>query len=360
MIGAIRSVQSAVMKVFRGGALRPNELYALNENVRRLLKSEMGAFLSDYFQNRLLAAGLAELLERVYLAGEEERLEAVSRVWRRFFTETLPTLQAIFYPVQGREPSVRQMALLSFRDAVVLQLPLEDSLANGGANGGGAPPDLTHMLLVLQVPTEGPTEVRTTGAQGLTRPFPAGGARARTVLRPTLPETGATGGRRGLAVPGRRGLGAASAFRVHRRGRLGFATRRGFVADAAAGARGRSLPGESGGGATSHGGQRAPGRGRNLTPARPSGRSGQMGTFWRRRFGYVFLFGSRRVEKQPRAKNKAKRVGSKLFQSFFCTLYTHAHTHTHGDTHTQVHVDARRPSILRSAAVCPSARLVQF
>ncbi|XP_077567126.1 uncharacterized protein prr5l isoform X1 [Stigmatopora nigra] len=261
---------------------------------------------------------------------------------------------------QGREPSVRQMALLSFRDAVVLQLPLEDSLANGGANGGGAPPDLTHMLLVLQVPTEGPTEVRTTGAQGLTRPFPAGGARARTVLRPTLPETGATGGRRGLAVPGRRGLGAASAFRVHRRGRLGFATRRGFVADAAAGARGRSLPGESGGGATSHGGQRAPGRGRNLTPARPSGRSGQMGTFWRRRFGYVFLFGSRRVEKQPRAKNKAKRVGSKLFQSFFCTLYTHAHTHTHGDTHTQVHVDARRPSILRSAAVCPSARLVQF
>ncbi|XP_077567135.1 proline-rich protein 5-like isoform X8 [Stigmatopora nigra] len=144
------SVQSAVMKVFRGGALRPNELYALNENVRRLLKSEMGAFLSDYFQNRLLAAGLAELLERVYLAGEEERLEAVSRVWRRFFTETLPTLQAIFYPVQGREPSVRQMALLSFRDAVVLQLPLEDSLANGGANGGGAPPDLTHMLLVLQ------------------------------------------------------------------------------------------------------------------------------------------------------------------------------------------------------------------
>ncbi|XP_077451803.1 proline-rich protein 5-like [Stigmatopora argus] len=140
------SVQSAVMKVFRGGALRPNELYALNENVRRLLKSEMGAFLSDYLQNRLLAAGLAELLERVYLAGEEERLEAVSRVWTRFFTETLPTLQAIFYPVQGREPSVRQMALLSFRDALVLQLPLEDSLAAGG----GAPPGLTHMLLVLQ------------------------------------------------------------------------------------------------------------------------------------------------------------------------------------------------------------------
>ncbi|XP_057693574.1 proline-rich protein 5-like isoform X5 [Corythoichthys intestinalis] len=134
------------MKVFRGGALRPNELYALNENVRRLLKSEMGSFVSDYLQNRLLTAGLAELLERVLLSGAEERLEAVAQVWWRFFTETLPTLQAIFYPVQGRELSVRQMALLSFRDSVLLKLPLEDSLAGAGV----VPAAVTHMLLVLQ------------------------------------------------------------------------------------------------------------------------------------------------------------------------------------------------------------------
>nr|XP_061812399.1 proline-rich protein 5-like [Nerophis lumbriciformis] len=146
----LTSVQSAVMKVFRGGALRPNELYALNENVRRLLKSEMGSFVSDYLQNRLLTAGLAELLERVLLSGEGadsgERLEAVAQVWWRFFTETLPTLQAIFYPVQGRELSVRQMALLSFRDSVLLKLPLEDSLAGAGV----VPAAVTHMLLVLQ------------------------------------------------------------------------------------------------------------------------------------------------------------------------------------------------------------------
>ncbi|XP_077567136.1 proline-rich protein 5-like isoform X9 [Stigmatopora nigra] len=154
------SVQSAVMKVFRGGALRPNELYALNENVRRLLKSEMGAFLSDYFQNRLLAAGLAELLERVYLAGEEERLEAVSRVWRRFFTETLPTLQAIFYPVQGvreRGPSSDQRYRRLERLAAAVVSPYLADVDSGqlppsectGVGGSGSQPDVVSSLTPL-------------------------------------------------------------------------------------------------------------------------------------------------------------------------------------------------------------------
>ncbi|XP_077373997.1 proline-rich protein 5-like isoform X2 [Festucalex cinctus] len=139
------SVQSAVMKVFRGGALQPNELYALNENIRWLLKSEMGSFVTDYLQNRLLTGGLAEILERVFVSGGEQ-LAALAEAWRRFFTETLPTLQAIFYPLQGQELSVRQMALLAFRDLVLLKLPLEDDLRTAA----GVPPAVTHMLLVLQ------------------------------------------------------------------------------------------------------------------------------------------------------------------------------------------------------------------
>ncbi|XP_061631098.1 proline-rich protein 5-like isoform X8 [Phyllopteryx taeniolatus] len=94
------SIQSAVMKIFRGGALQPNELYTLNENIRWLLKSEMGSFVTDYFQNRLLSGGLTELARRIFISGGE-RLAAVAEAWRRFFTETLPTLQAIFYPIQG-------------------------------------------------------------------------------------------------------------------------------------------------------------------------------------------------------------------------------------------------------------------
>ncbi|KAJ0029032.1 hypothetical protein NQD34_004029 [Periophthalmus magnuspinnatus] len=140
------SVQSAVMKVFQGGALQPNELYTLNESIRWLLKTEMGSFITDFFQNQLLTRGLAEVLDQILLTSGEEQLETLSAAWERFFTETLPTLQAIFYPVQGQELSVRQMALLAFRDLVLLQLHLEDTLGTATS----VPPTITQMLLVLQ------------------------------------------------------------------------------------------------------------------------------------------------------------------------------------------------------------------
>lgn len=140
------SVQSAVMKVFQGGPLQPNELYTLNESIRWLLKTEMGSFITDYFQNQLLTRGLSEVLDQILLSSGEEQLAALSVVWERFFTETLPTLQAIFYPVQGQELSVRQMALLAFRDLVLLKLHLEDTLETADC----IPPAITQMLLVLQ------------------------------------------------------------------------------------------------------------------------------------------------------------------------------------------------------------------
>lgn len=49
--------------------------------------------------------------------------------------------------VQGQELSVRQLALLAFRDLVLLKLHLEASLQNAAS----VPPGVTHMLLVLQV-----------------------------------------------------------------------------------------------------------------------------------------------------------------------------------------------------------------
>nr|XP_057932410.1 proline-rich protein 5-like isoform X1 [Doryrhamphus excisus]XP_057932411.1 proline-rich protein 5-like isoform X1 [Doryrhamphus excisus]XP_057932412.1 proline-rich protein 5-like isoform X1 [Doryrhamphus excisus] len=160
------SVQSAVMKVFQGGTLQANELYTLNESIRWLLKTEMGSFIADYFQNQLLTGGLADVLDRIFISGEEcdvnrfvamvtpcyllaggkEQLVVLAEAWDRFFMETLPTLQAIFYPVQGQELSVRQMALLAFRDLVLLRLHLEDILASATS----VPSSVTHMLLVLQ------------------------------------------------------------------------------------------------------------------------------------------------------------------------------------------------------------------
>lgn len=57
--------------------------------------------------------------------------------------------------VQGQELTVRQMALLAFRDLVLLKLQLEDSLGTAAS----VPPPVTQMLLVLQVNTH--THIRT-------------------------------------------------------------------------------------------------------------------------------------------------------------------------------------------------------
>lgn len=140
------SVQAAVLKVFQGGALQPNELYVLNESIRWLLKTELGSFISEYFQNQLLGRGLGRILEKVQLYDGNSQLNILSEIWVPFFTETLPTLQAIFYPVQGQVLSVRQMVLLAFRDLVLLKLPLQNTLSAGAS----VPPAVLQMLLVLQ------------------------------------------------------------------------------------------------------------------------------------------------------------------------------------------------------------------
>uniref|UniRef100_A0A8C2X266 Proline-rich protein 5-like n=1 Tax=Cyclopterus lumpus TaxID=8103 RepID=A0A8C2X266_CYCLU len=132
------SVQSAVIKVFQGGALQTNELYTLNESIRWLLKTEMGSFITDYFQVPSLFTSCFHC---------DDRLAVLANMWNRVFTEILPTLQAIFYPVQGQELSVRQMTLLAFRDLVLLKLHLEDTLGTAAS----IPPPVTQMLLVLQV-----------------------------------------------------------------------------------------------------------------------------------------------------------------------------------------------------------------
>nr|XP_055048121.1 proline-rich protein 5-like isoform X2 [Misgurnus anguillicaudatus] len=149
------SVHTAVIKVFQGGSLQANELYTLNESIRWLLRTEQGSFITEYFQDQLLNKGLTHVLERIQLHDEENCLQALSDMWVRFFTEILPTLQAIFYPVQGQELTVRQMALLGFRNMVLLKLPAEKML-----HADSFPPPITQMLLILQGIHEpnGPTQ----------------------------------------------------------------------------------------------------------------------------------------------------------------------------------------------------------
>uniref|UniRef100_A0A8C0M8N8 Proline rich 5 like n=1 Tax=Canis lupus familiaris TaxID=9615 RepID=A0A8C0M8N8_CANLF len=119
----------------------------------RLLKSELGSFITDYFQNQLLAKGLLFVEEKIKLCEGESRIEVLAEVWDHFFTETLPTLQAIFYPVQGQELTIRQISLLGFRDLVLLKVKLGDSLLLAQSQ---PPSSIVQMLLILQV-GEGPT-----------------------------------------------------------------------------------------------------------------------------------------------------------------------------------------------------------
>ncbi|XP_068801621.1 proline-rich protein 5-like isoform X3 [Struthio camelus] len=116
---AWNSVQTAVINVFKGGGLQNNELYTLNENIRRLLKSELGSFITDYFQNQLLAKGLLFIEEKVKLCEGEDRIDILSEIWDHYFTETLPTLQAIFYPVQSvHEPTGPSEGYLQLEELV--------------------------------------------------------------------------------------------------------------------------------------------------------------------------------------------------------------------------------------------------
>lgn len=127
--------------------MQNNELYTLNENIRRLLKSELGSFITDYFQNQLLAKGLLFIEEKVKLCEGKDRIDILSEIWDHFFTETLPTLQAIFYPVQGQELTIRQIALLGFRDLVLLKVKLEEILPLVQTK---LPASIVQMLLILQ------------------------------------------------------------------------------------------------------------------------------------------------------------------------------------------------------------------
>ncbi|XP_077567388.1 proline-rich protein 5a [Stigmatopora nigra] len=141
------SIHNAVISVFQKKGLADNELYALNEGVRHLLKTELGSFFTEYLQNQLLTKGMIILRDKIRFYEGQKLLDSLAETWDFFFCDVLSMLQAIFHPVQGKEPSVRQLALLHFRSTIVLSVKLEDALSRPRAR---VPPSVTQMLLVLQ------------------------------------------------------------------------------------------------------------------------------------------------------------------------------------------------------------------
>ncbi|XP_029969470.1 proline-rich protein 5-like isoform X2 [Salarias fasciatus] len=141
------SIHNAVISVFQKKDLGENELYTLNEGVRQLLKTELGSFFTEYLQNQLLTKGMVILRDKIRYYEGQKLLDSLADTWDFFFCDVLSMLQAIFYPVQGKEPSVRQLALLHFRNIITLNLKLDEALSRPRAR---VPPSIIQMLLILQ------------------------------------------------------------------------------------------------------------------------------------------------------------------------------------------------------------------
>ncbi|XP_030846875.1 proline-rich protein 5-like isoform X3 [Strongylocentrotus purpuratus] len=152
-------VQSKVLSVFNKRRLQPGELYELNKLVKVAIKSEIGSFISEYYKKNLLQRGMKSLYDSLDNDGGQGLLSSLAELWNYFFTEILPTLRAIFYPVQTKGHTMYQLSLLGFRDHVVLQLPLKKALSS--CNESEIPPEITQMLLNLHAVHDGGTYATT-------------------------------------------------------------------------------------------------------------------------------------------------------------------------------------------------------
>ncbi|KAA8580163.1 hypothetical protein FQN60_005698 [Etheostoma spectabile] len=126
------SIHNAVISVFQRKDLGENELYALNEGVSTA--------------NVELELVIGWLSSCLCVIGQK-LLDSLAETWDFFFCDVLSMLLAIFYPVQGKEPSVRQLALLHFRNIITLNLKLDEALSRPRAR---VPPSIIQMLLILQ------------------------------------------------------------------------------------------------------------------------------------------------------------------------------------------------------------------
>ncbi|XP_072202249.1 proline-rich protein 5 isoform X5 [Excalfactoria chinensis] len=95
------SIHNGVIAVFQRKGLPDHELYNLNEGVRQLLKTELGSFFTEYLQNQLLTKGMVILRDKIRFYEGQKLLDTLAETWDFFFSDVLPMLQAIFYPVQG-------------------------------------------------------------------------------------------------------------------------------------------------------------------------------------------------------------------------------------------------------------------
>ncbi len=142
-----KSLQHSVTSLFHKIRLQGRELDTLNEKVRVVLESEIGRFICEYYQDSILKKGMIILRENVKEKTGPVLLEKLAVVWREFYTTILPTLLAIFYPIQEQGLSIRKTTLIGFRDIVLLKTNIHEALQSIPKDK--VPPEITQMLLIL-------------------------------------------------------------------------------------------------------------------------------------------------------------------------------------------------------------------
>nr|KAG5706840.1 hypothetical protein BaRGS_004175 [Batillaria attramentaria] len=182
MVEKWKHVQTAIVKLFQHKPLQENELGMLQENVR----SSFCLPVSVRPLDQLLKKGMVILREKIKNEQGAELMEMLGDTWDYFFTEILPTLQAIMYPLALQGFDIRSTTLLEFRNIVVLKVSLREAL---DAKKYEVPPNIRQMLLILQFRCEklvARVVVPYLGQRGLYEGSPEPVTRAN--FRPPLPK----------------------------------------------------------------------------------------------------------------------------------------------------------------------------
>ncbi|KAL8581928.1 hypothetical protein ACOMHN_010302 [Nucella lapillus] len=146
---AFEGVQAAIIKLFQRNPLKENELGTLQESVRALSAAEAGSLIYEYYKDQILKKGMVILREKIKNDQGAELVENLGETWDYFFTQILPTLQALMYPLAEltKDVDIRNTTLLEFRNIVVLKVGLKETV---DAKKYEIPPNVRQMLLVLQ------------------------------------------------------------------------------------------------------------------------------------------------------------------------------------------------------------------
>lgn len=140
------TVSNAITALFQRKKLAKSELSSLTEKVKTVKQEIGGPAICERFKEALVK-GMIILREDVKDKNGEVLLDKLGESWSYFFCTILPLLQVIFLDIQSREAqSTRAIALLNFRDVVVLKTKLEEAFVMDLT----VPPKVVQMLLVLQ------------------------------------------------------------------------------------------------------------------------------------------------------------------------------------------------------------------